>query len=198
MSESLPSELIIAIATILATFITGAFALVNMTLSKESKVSDLRQAWIDGIRNDLSIFFSGARFLAGALADDRDRVDHNAETGELMPLEIVADRTIESQEAFYRIKLRLNAQESEHLELERLLESIIATWNRERVPDSKMPYEEMILAIDRAVKYSQSILKKEWERVKEGEKSYTTLKKILTPIAIILCSVLVGLIFWVT
>ena len=51
------------IATVVAALITALIAYINLTLSKEQKTSEFRQAWIDGLRNDLAAFFSSARAL---------------------------------------------------------------------------------------------------------------------------------------
>ena len=42
--------MIIAGAAIVAALVTGAFSLVNLVISKEDKVSDSRQKWLEGLR----------------------------------------------------------------------------------------------------------------------------------------------------
>ena len=41
-------------SAIMVAFIAGLFSFLNLVLSKEQKVSELRQAWIDGLREDLA------------------------------------------------------------------------------------------------------------------------------------------------
>jgi hypothetical protein len=59
------------IATVVAALITAVISFVNLTLSKEQKTSEFRQAWIDGLRGDLAIFFSSARALCRTMQETR-------------------------------------------------------------------------------------------------------------------------------
>lgn len=99
MNETIPAQAVIAIATVVATLITGVIAIVNLTLSKEQKVSDFRQSWIDGLRDDLSKFLSGARFVAVSLADDRELMSINPRSSDVISRDRVADRAAVVQEA---------------------------------------------------------------------------------------------------
>ena len=56
MSSELPVFSIVAMATVTASLITAIISFVNLTLTKEQKISEFRQAWIDALREDLSIF----------------------------------------------------------------------------------------------------------------------------------------------
>lgn len=66
MQTELPAQAIAAIATVVASLIAAAISFVNLTLNKEQKTSDFRQAWIDGLREDLSSFFACSRAFARA------------------------------------------------------------------------------------------------------------------------------------
>ncbi|MGO3785906.1 MAG: hypothetical protein ACTJIB_12780 [Pseudoalteromonas prydzensis] len=57
MSTELPIYSIVAMATVTASLIAACIAFVNLTLTKELKNSEFRQAWINSLRDDLSIFF---------------------------------------------------------------------------------------------------------------------------------------------
>lgn len=197
MNETIPAQAVVAIATVVAALITGVIAIVNLTLSKEQKVSELRHAWIDGLRDDLAKFFSGTRFVAVSLADERALASIDPESSDILSREKVADRAILIQEALYRVKLRLNIREPEHVELERLLEAVISTWDRVRAKDGDDPHEEVIASIERAVTQSRSILKTEWERVKRGERSFTRLRSSLLPMLLFFTVVFVSVILWV-
>src|ERR1700719_4726411 len=52
-----------AYITILVTFVAGAFSLLNLTVSKENKVSEFRQTWIDALRDDIATFVSQAQWI---------------------------------------------------------------------------------------------------------------------------------------
>src|SRR5688500_13734282 len=107
MYADLPAQSIVAIATIVAALITAALSYVNLTLTKEQKTSEFRQAWIEGLREDLAAFFAAARAFARACearhllgADYKDRV--------LFPIsdQQIGELRHKGAETFYRIKLR--------------------------------------------------------------------------------------------
>jgi hypothetical protein len=133
MNDTFPNTLVVAIATVVAALITGVIAIVNLTLSKEQKVSELRQAWIDGLRADLATFVSAIRGKAVALQDNRNGIG-----GEGSALEkTLAERTALAQEALYRVKLRLNQSEPEHAELDRLLGTLLSAYDDVRIGEEK-------------------------------------------------------------
>ena len=90
---------------------------------------------------------------------------------------------------FIEVRLRLNENEPEHKNLQRLLESAIAIQNQINVENGK-DYSLALEAIELAASKSQEVLKKEWERVKLGEGSFQTVKRI-TKLAAILFVILV-------
>jgi hypothetical protein len=51
--------------TILAALITSSLALLGLTLGKDSKVSEFRQQWIDGLRADVAEFLSSVQHVFG-------------------------------------------------------------------------------------------------------------------------------------
>lgn len=165
-------------ATVVGVLITAVISFVNLILSKEQKTSEFRQAWIDGLRGDLAIFFSSARALCRTMEETRSP---NTTDEDIQDLKFTKEKNgnmrLASAESLYRIKLRLNKNEPEHKELSRLLESAIITQNRINTEKGK-DYAEAFNAIELATSYSQDILKKEWDRVKLGEKSFQTTKNI--------------------
>jgi len=48
----------VAIATVVAAVIAGLISVVALTLTKEQKTSEFRQAWIDGLRSDLADYLA--------------------------------------------------------------------------------------------------------------------------------------------
>ena len=54
-----------------AAIVGGFFSFVSLVSSKEQKVSEFRQEWIDGLRDDLSVFFSSARALCRTMQETR-------------------------------------------------------------------------------------------------------------------------------
>jgi len=160
------------IATVVAALIAALISFVNLTLSKEQKTSEFRQAWIDGLRSDLAIFLSSARALCRAMEEarsprtaDEDIQDFKYDKAK------VGEMRIAGGNALCRIKLRLNNKETEHNELKRLFEAEIDIQNRLNIEKAN-DYSEALTVIEKITDYSQDILKKEWVRVKKGEKPY--------------------------
>jgi len=56
----------IAIGAIIAATITGLISLLGLIISKEQKISDFRQAWIDNLRTELSLVITHAMAIHGA------------------------------------------------------------------------------------------------------------------------------------
>lgn len=179
------------IATVVAALITALIAYINLTLSKEQKTSEFRQAWIDGLRTDLAAFFSSARALCRVMqearsphASDEDVIDFR------FSKEQVGKMRVDGAEALYSIKLRLNQNEPKHMELNRLLDFTTTIQNQINI-EKGQDYSKAIEAIERASSYSQTILKSEWERVKRGEKSFRVTKNWIMPIIMVISLVFI-------
>lgn len=50
MPIELQAQAVVAIGGVVTALVAGAFSFVNLTLNKEQKTSEFRQAWIDGLR----------------------------------------------------------------------------------------------------------------------------------------------------
>lgn len=184
------------IATVVAALITSLIAFINLTLSKEQKTSDFRQAWIDGLRGDLAVFFSSARALCRVMQEVRS--PHSSDEDVLnfrFSTEQVGKMRFEGAEALYRIKLRLNPNEDEHAELNRLLDLATSTQNQINIEKGR-DYSDALTAIENASSYSQDILKSEWERVKRGEKSFRVTKNWIMPTIIVISLVFVSVLLF--
>lgn len=170
------------LATVVAALITALISFVNLTLSKEQKTSEFRQAWIDGLRSDLAVFFSSVRALCRTMQEARC-AEKNDEDVKLFRFnnDQVNSMRLNSADALYRIKLRLNKNETEHQELERLIIAVTTIQNQINI-EKGTDYTKAIEAIERASSYSQEILKIEWERVKSGEKPFKVARNWVMPI----------------
>jgi len=178
--------------TILAAAIAAGASLVAVTLSKEQKVSEFRQAWIDALREDLASFLSSARAFARAM--DARRL-HGSKTTDPaktpFTLEKVGEIRLAAAETFYRIKLRLNPDEEKHKELLRLLSQAIAAQNAVLESDGA-DKRDVLAAVESAAEFAQPILKAEWNRVKRGEKAFRVAR--IGAVVIIVVSILAILI----
>lgn len=181
-------ELTAAIAAISAATIAGYIAFLNLTLAKEQKTSEFRQAWIDALRNDLTTFLASARAMARAMAF---RHTHEAIPTDLADApftpEKISELRYQAAESINRIKLRINPFEADHKELERLLEEAVKSQNS-NIKKREKDDSEVLKAIDRVLDQARLVLKKEWQRVKEGEQQFK-MAKWGVPIGILILAI---------
>jgi hypothetical protein len=185
-------RIVTALAAVGAAFITASVSFVNLTLSKELKTSEFRQAWIDGLREDLAKFFGAARSFARAIEVSRVvGPDYNEQGALHLTKEKVSDLRYQAAESFSKIKLRLNPAEEEHKELVRLLRNAIDVQNA-MLQNGSDDAQETIAAIDAANEYARLVLKKEWGRVKAGEVPFRIARNYAFPLVSLLTLALVS------
>ena len=147
--------------TALVAVIIGS--LVSIFVAKNqinaSVVSSNRQAWINRLRDELATLVSIVHHLPWAHANGSVSTDDAiAEYGRFV-------------EKFQVIKLLINPKENDHQELVRLIESadnkIMTSINDKKAEASEV--EAAQLAGQLIVTQSQVVLKREWERVKNGK-----------------------------
>lgn len=180
MHADLPAQALAAVATLVAALIAGAVAFINLTLTKELKTSEFRQAWIDALREDLAKFLGAARAFARAV-----EVVHTFghEYKDKVPLligdEKIGELRYQAAETLSRIKLRLNPEEPEHEELLRLLVKAVRIQNEALASGGGVA--DALADIEAANEYARPVLKKEWKRVKQGELPFRIARNWLTP-----------------
>lgn len=185
MHTDLPAQALAAVATVVASLIAAAVAFVNLTLTKELKTSEFRQAWIDALREDLAKFLGAARAFARAVEEV-----HTFGPGhkEEVPLRIddakISELRYQAAETLSRIRLRLNPDEPEHEELLRLLVKAVRMQNE--VLANGGAVQLTLNAIEAANEYARPVLKKEWKRVKAGELIFRIVRNWLAPIIFVL------------
>lgn len=195
MHPDIPAQSLAAIATFVAALIAAAFSFVNLTLNKEQKTSEFRQAWIDGLREDLAAFFAGVRAFARATEELKSAASASRAALPLaMTPEKISDIRYQAAETRYRIQLRLNLKEPEHKELLRLMQ--VAVDEQNKFLADKSDVARTLQAIENAADYAPKILKAEWERVKRGELAFRLARNWIAP-AIVLISLLFVALVWV-
>lgn len=186
MTDPIPSNVFVAIATLGAAIIAGLISIVTLTLTKEQKVSEFRQAWIDGLRHDLSEFFAAARAMARVLEEIAAFGDKYSSHPFTISAEKVGEIRHAVSIAFYRIKLRLNSEEAEHVELLRLLGQVTEVQNQQ-LRDQSSAATAVLQAIEVAADFARPVLKAEWKRVKQGEPQYRTVRNWLLSGVLLFC-----------
>ena len=117
----LPSE---AVGAIAAAVIAGLIPLLGLIITKEQKVSDFRQAWIDALRSDVATVITHAHAIRGAY------VANTAERWEL-----VRDDFVGINEAWARIRLRFNPKERSSIAVLDVLKEHEALFAANNQPD---------------------------------------------------------------
>jgi hypothetical protein len=146
--------------TMIAAVIAAGISLIGLVISKESKVSDFRQAWIDSLRSEIAAVIAHAQSIHNAeLAPSRD--------GGANWQDIRAD-FVALNEAWAKIKLRLNPTEPASIALLSALEEHEGLFP----PAGVRHLENLQNAENRLLVKTQVVLKEEWRRVKRGERVY--------------------------
>lgn len=179
-----PTSWAVPIGVVTAATIAGLFSLVTLIISKENKVTEFRQAWIDAQRNDL------AEVLALAISL------------EVAPLEKRAENLVAFDRCFARILLRDNPLGSvsrdyrwkSRFRLRRPTRDNLKFWGLTKHKDKPLPWSSVTSNIGRLraelfranidgdsvnrykrliVVASRRLLKSEWDIVKDGETWFT-------------------------
>lgn len=191
----IPIQLLVPIGAVLAACITGAISFVSLITSKEQKISEFRQAWIDAFRSELADFSSQAR----RVSLEHIPLNIKAITGPLLEQLEIADREAEKPDpfhdnrqrmaqAYYALKLRLNPDEVDHKQLLMHLDNVYEILN-----SHSERYGRCVVELDNLSKVAQVVLKREWVRVKNGEGNYRTAVRAAKWGALVLALVLVAL-----
>lgn len=170
----IPLPLLVPVGAVLAACITGAISFVSLIISKEQKISEFRQAWIDDFRSELAEFSSQARrvsvehiplnikSLTAPVLEQLELRDREAEK----PDQFHENRQRMAQ-AYYALRLRLNPLEADHQTLLTHLNNVYDILN-----GGSDRFNQCVVELDELAKVAQVVLKREWVRVKTGEGSF--------------------------
>jgi hypothetical protein len=135
-------------------------SLLGLIVSKEHKVSEFRQAWIDALRAEISSLIAHANAIHGAYAAGFQNLQD--------AWKVVRPDLVGINEAAARIRLRLNPNEPDAtavLGQVETLEQLLA-------PGRTRDYVQINEAEKKLVALAQRLLKQEWRRVQRGERIY--------------------------
>ena len=182
--NDIPPTIYVAIAAVIAALISAAISLINIIISKDQKISEFRQGWIDNFRSDIAEFIANVSTLADLIdlkADIQQKRRNKDESKEAKEAEEVLSfyeskfggTVVGMKTLIHRIQLRANPKEHAVL-LERLnkLQNMFTKLYFRQDEDAFYGLQKDV------IDESQSILKKEWKRVKRGEFSYRIVKYV--------------------
>ena len=156
-----------AVATVLAALIAATITFLVAVFAKESKTSEFRQNWIDGLRSDLSKFVSLQIHLASEYGR---RLDQAQDETTSAFWQRINPQLLDMEEIQSRIELRLNPEE--HVKLIVMVRDLTKLSVFTKLPDN-----EQAQLINHFIAESQRVLKTEWEVVKKGEPTYRWVKR---------------------
>lgn len=170
---SIPTTAYVAAGAILAALVTGAFTFVNLLISKEQKTSEFRQSWIDAFRNDLAELIASYSLLMklwtdiGCL-DASGNVQEREERKKLLAENLQLEVQVEACKT--RLLLRINPKE--HVSFVQSLQRLLAHIEVDRM--DLLPRSAFAIKpdVDAIIGEAQTLLKKEWNRVKRGERLF--------------------------
>lgn len=164
----------IAIGAIFAAIIGALISLVGLIVTKEAKISEFRQGWIDSLRSELSSFMSNVNAVMdtrGLTFDDNNK-----------RFDMVQPYTSKLNEAYYMVAFRLNAGEDASKKLKACMVRIlkmVATAG----PLDVNAFEQSRIDF---INGSNKLLKDEWKRVKRGEPVYRVTRWIAAIAVVVL------------
>ncbi|MDE0509747.1 MAG: hypothetical protein OXI17_14105 [Gammaproteobacteria bacterium] len=181
---------IATVSGLAATLIATLASVVGIVISKEIKISEFRQQWIESLRIELSSLVSRLILLqvAGTLEYESRKEK----------FKIVENYLLLANEMVSKIRLRLNPEKPHHNQVINHLKELEEFINSNDVRSQ----DEFDRLENDLIRLSTKLLKIEWERVKKGEKVFISTKKFLYKISrgvlVILIAVSLLLVVYIT
>jgi hypothetical protein len=163
-STQLLVQIIATASALTVAFVAGGFSLLSLIIAKEQKISEFRQAWIDALRADIAMYVAKVTIIKAYVEI----------TEPFIPVEFLEkyrNDYIDLNQASFRIKLRLNSTEAES---QAVLDSMAILEKKLNAGSAviKTASSEITDALNRLEIDAPVLLKKEWKRVKSGERTY--------------------------
>lgn len=190
-SPDLPSTVFVAVGAVLAAIITGAISFVNLVISKDQKISEFRQEWINELRDDIAEYEGNIIAISAAWQiTDITKKGSSIEDDELNNFyKLIADDVRDCRKALRRIVLRLNPKEHK-IFIDKINEIDDLLSNPPKLKDTGHIDE----LLKQATSLSHTILGKEWKRVKRGEVTFyvTKYSALFVFSLLIIASIIIG------
>lgn len=154
----------ISVGAVGAAFVAALVSVLGLIISKENKVSEFRQAWIDALRTEITTYLTSINMICDAL-----QVNYESQG---QKVDALSTHYSSLNSANFMISLRLNTDERESREII----SSMRNFQELLSNDSDVTPESLRAIEARFLKASKSLLKKEWKRVKRGEPTFALAK----------------------
>jgi hypothetical protein len=144
--------------------LAGCISLLGLVISKEQKISEFRQDWINELRKDIANVISNANATFNLV-----HVQHPQKIDKAELWRQGGDKVVAMTSAIAMIRLRLNPKEAPS---RLILESISQFEEYFSQPFNKSDFEILRKIEEALLLRSSEVLKEEWIRVRKGERFY--------------------------
>jgi hypothetical protein len=162
---------------VVAALVTGVFSLTTLIISKEDKVSDSRQKWLEGLREETAKFLGAIDTLILLVQPDADKnPDGCLDTPEKLSAfrEKNAGLYKDLNEMQFRVLLRLDPEDHPHLkDTFRQLTKVFYG------PCKKSEIEQVRKLQDAITTDTEKAIKRAWNQVKQGESTFQVVRSRL-------------------
>ncbi|WKD30215.1 hypothetical protein NDQ72_09820 [Halomonas sp. KG2] len=169
MDEVFGKNAILLLGAMFAALIAGYFAFTNLVASKENKVSEFRQDWINSLRNSVARYISSLTYLSTLYIHYSARPEEKRDKFEMA--RDVEEIYAKVNESYNDIIFRINDREKRKKGKE-LNDAFLDALYKTRKHYQKNELAEARSACEPLREASKPLLKYEWKRVKAGELNY--------------------------
>lgn len=169
MSEVFEGKAIVLLGAMFAALVAGFFAFTNLVASKENKISEFRQDWINSLRESISCYISSLTYLSTLYIHYSARQEEHRDKFEMA--RDVEEVYAKVNQSYNDIIFRINDSEKRKKGKD-LNDAFLTALNKTREYYLNNKLVEARSACEPLRKASKPLLKHEWKRVKAGEWSY--------------------------
>jgi hypothetical protein len=198
----IPIPVFLMVGAVLAAFVTGLITLTTLIVSKEDKVTDSRQKWLEDLRSETANLLAVVDTLVRLVEPDvkkraKDNL-HGLADADLSDFRKKYPDLYKSlNEMHFRVLLRLDPVRHRDAEThERIIKAIeelnIAFYG----PCTQGDLEKIGKLRDAIIRDTQEAIRSAWERVKQGETGFSVLREVLRfGAAILFILIIVGFLY---
>jgi len=169
LDEIFGKNAIILLGAMFAALIAGFFAFTNLVASKENKISEFRQDWINSLRDSIACYISSLTYLSTLYKHYSARPEEKRDKFEMA--RDVEEIYAKVNGSYNDIIFRINDSEKRK-EGKALNDAFLTALYKTREHYNKNELAEARSACEPLREASKPLLKYEWKRVKAGELNY--------------------------
>lgn len=169
MEELVLKNTITMLGVMFAAIIGGFFSLMNLVSSKEQKVSEFRQIWIDSLRESISSYIASLYYLSMLY---KHYIEQHPDKKDRFEMTKGVEETYSQVNKMYNdIIFRINDNETKPA-LKTLNDDFLSALEESRALFNENKLKEVKVSCNKIRAHAKPLLKNEWKRVKSGEPTY--------------------------